>query len=272
LFFKWCFQFFFTKTFLLFLTKREFGIALAEINEYDAIFAALKHPVRRQILLFLEQKDEASFMQIQNSVGIDDSGLMSYHLKELAPLVEQSVRGKYRLSEIGETSITLFRRVEKEKQRTSTAVRKEIERQVGIVVSLFFIVGVTLMAPISVNLYVSAQYLYAPNLPPPLEYSVGLYFVGLSGIILGAIMFALYDRHYFSKSTKTNAVHSTVFAIGISLLLVSSAYISYGFEQATLPTSNQGSIAWLFMILHAVSLLGIAPLMAYIIAKLARKY
>ena len=65
---------------------------MAETNEYDAIFAALKHPVRRQILLLLEQKGEVSFTDIQNALGINDTGLMSYHLKELAPLVEQSAR------------------------------------------------------------------------------------------------------------------------------------------------------------------------------------
>ena len=121
------FQFFFTKTFLLCLTKEDTGAHLtAETNEYDAIFTALKHPVRRQILLFLEQKGEASFTDIQNAVSINDTGLVSYHLGELVTLVEQSARGKYRLSEIGQTSMALFRKVEQEKQRTSTAVRKEL--------------------------------------------------------------------------------------------------------------------------------------------------
>jgi DNA-binding transcriptional ArsR family regulator len=63
---------------------------LAETNEYNVIFTALKHPVRRQILLLLEQQGEVSFTDIQSAVGIGDTGLMSYHLKELAPLVERS--------------------------------------------------------------------------------------------------------------------------------------------------------------------------------------
>ena len=68
------------------------GLAEAEADEYDEIFAALKHPVRRQILLFLEERGEASFTEVQGAVSIEDTGLMSYHLKELAPLVEQSER------------------------------------------------------------------------------------------------------------------------------------------------------------------------------------
>jgi len=246
---------------------------LTETDEYDVIFAALKHPVRRQILFLLEQKGEASFTDIQNAVSISDTGLMSYHLRELAPLVEQSSRGKYRLSEIGQTSIALFRKVEQEKQRTSTAVRKELEKSISQIVSLFLIVGVTLMAPLSVDIYVSVQNLISTKLS--LGETVGLCLVGLSGMILGAILFAFYDRHYFSKNIKTNVIHSTIFAIGISLLLGPSAYVTYRFEQASLSMaslSNNGSIAWVFLILHTVSFLAIAPLVAYSMSKLVKRY
>jgi len=74
------------------------GISLAESDDYDEIFAALRHPVRRQILFLLEDKGELSFTEIQNTLGLNDTGLISYHLKELATLVEQSKRGKYSLS------------------------------------------------------------------------------------------------------------------------------------------------------------------------------
>lgn len=240
---------------------------MKETNEYNVIFAALKHPVRRQILLFLEQKGEASFTDIQNAVCINDTGLVSYHLGELTPLVEQSARGKYRLSEIGQTSIALFRKVEQEKQRTSTAVHRELGKTIGEIVFLFLIVGVTIMTPLSILIYVSVQNLYATALS--FAQMVGLYLVGLSGMILGAILFALYDRHYFSKNTKTNVTHSTIFAVGISLLLIPSAYVNYRFEEASL--SNSSSIAWLFMILHILSLLVSAPIVAYSVGKLTKK-
>jgi len=238
-----------------------------ETKEYDAIFTALKHPVRRQILLFLEQKGEASFTEIQNAVNINDTGLISYHLGELTLLVDQSARGRYRLSEIGQTSMVLFRKVEQEKQRTSTAVRKELGKAVGEIIFLFLIVGVTLMAPLSIGIYVSVQNLYAPTLS--FGQMAGLYLVGLSGMILGAILFAFYDRHYFSQNVKTNVIHSTIFALGISLLLIPSTYVNYRFEEASL--SNNSSITWLLMILHAVSLLASAPLISYSIGKLTKR-
>ena len=58
------------------------GVSLAETNEYDEIFAALKHPIRRRILLLLEEQGEASFTDIQKAVDIPDTGLVSSHLKE----------------------------------------------------------------------------------------------------------------------------------------------------------------------------------------------
>jgi DNA-binding transcriptional ArsR family regulator len=234
-----------------------------ETNEYDVIFAALKHPVRRQILVFLEQKGEASFTDIQNAVCINDTGLVSYHLGELAPLVEQSARGKYRLSEIGQTSIALFRKVEQKRQRTSTAVHRELGKIMGEIVFLFLIVGVTIMTPLSILIYVSVQNIYDAAFS--FGQMVGLYLAGFSGTILGAILFVLYDRHYFSKNTKTNVIHATIFAVGISLLLIPSAYMNYRFEGASLP--NGDSIAWLFMILHALSLLVSAPIIAYNVSK-----
>jgi DNA-binding transcriptional ArsR family regulator len=90
---------------------------LAEADAYEEIFAALKHPMRRQILLFLEELGETHFTQVQSAVGIEDTGLMSYHLNKLSPLVEQFERGKYRLSEVGQAGVALFQRVEREQHR-----------------------------------------------------------------------------------------------------------------------------------------------------------
>ncbi|MBN2259997.1 MAG: hypothetical protein JW702_05615, partial [Clostridiales bacterium] len=74
------------------------------------------------ILVFLEQTGEASFTDIQNAVNVNDTGFLSYHLKKLNLLVEQSSRGKYNISEIGQTSMVLFRKVELEQERTSKIV------------------------------------------------------------------------------------------------------------------------------------------------------
>jgi hypothetical protein len=56
---------------------------------------------------------------------------MSYHLKELMPLVEQSERGKYRLSDVGQAGVALFQRGEAERHRSSITVRSEMNRWLG---------------------------------------------------------------------------------------------------------------------------------------------
>jgi DNA-binding transcriptional ArsR family regulator len=241
---------------------------LAEKDDYNEIFAALRHPMRRQLLLLLEDKGEVSFTEIQNAVGMSDTGLMSYHLKELAPLVEQSTRGKYCLSEVGRASITLFRKVEMEKDKTSRVVRRELEQIIGKAVFLFFIVGVTLMAPLSVDIYLSVETISQSSLS--MEQASVMYFVGLLGMILGVLLFVFYDRHYFSRNTKKNVIHTTIFAIVLALLSMFSVYAVHSFEQTTLANSN--TLVWSFGALRSTSLMIVAPIVAYVIGRFLRNH
>jgi len=245
---------------------------LTETNDFDLIFAALKNPIRRQILFLLEQKGEASFTEIQNAVGIDDTGLLSYHLKELNLLVEQSARGKYSLSEIGQTSMVLFRKVEREQERTSKTVHREIERYVGKVFFILPIIAITWMIPLSVDILMSVQTIFSQL---SLWQLAGLHFTAFSGMILGLVLFVFYDRHYYSKNLKTNLIHTTVFAFGISLVVLLTFSSTHNFTQATLAVagtaSNSGN-QWIIVILRAVSFLAIAPLVTYSINKLAKRH
>jgi DNA-binding transcriptional ArsR family regulator len=236
---------------------------LPDKDEYDEIFAALKHPIRRQILLFLQQKGEVSFTDVQNATGISDTGLMSYHLKELSPLVKQSARGKYCLTEVGEASVGLFRKIERERQKSSAAIYKKTEEWIGKIVFLFFIIGITLMAPLSVDIGLSVQNIYESGLSE--GQMASMFLVSFLGMILGVILFNFYDRHYFSKNVKGNVVHSTIFAMAIALLSISSTYAMYSFEQATL-TIN--SVTWLLGILRAVAFVGSTPLITYALNKI----
>lgn len=240
---------------------------MAETNEYDVIFTALKHPVRRQILLLLEERGEVSFSEIQNVVSINDTGLMSYHLKELAPLIEQSARGKYRLSGIGQTSVTLFRKVESEKERLDTAIRSELEKLVGEIIFVFFIVVITLIAPLSVDIYVSVQSLMRTDFS--FELGAVMYLASISGMILGVILFTFYDRHYFSKKMRTNVIHSTIFATCTSLLSVISVLATHQFELSFLSNASPVLLIGIFSV---VSFLVSAPFITYSIIKLVKKF
>ncbi|MBN1244425.1 helix-turn-helix transcriptional regulator [Candidatus Bathyarchaeota archaeon] len=240
---------------------------MTEADEYDEIFAALNHPLRRQILLFLEEHGEAAFTQVQNAVGLKDTGLMSYHLKELAPLVEQSERGKYRLSEVGQAGVELFQRVERERHGTRVTVRSEIEKWLGetIVKSvlLVFLLGFTWSVPATVDIFVSVQSFTGVSL----FQLVGIFLVSFFGMVFGVVLFSVYYRHYHSKDAKANIKYTTIFAATITIVSSLVFYQMYLFYAGSLTTSG---IPWQFGVLRAVGFMASAPAVAYAISKVRR--
>ena len=187
-------------------------------DEYDEIFTALKNPIRRQILLYVEEKGEVTFSKIQNAVGIDDTGLMSYHLKELIPLVEQSERGKYRLSEVGQTTIQLFHKVEGNKQHLSKSVENEIERYIGKVFFLIVLFSVTLFGITSFDILIAVEGIVRNY---SVTYLLGMFSASLLVLIVSSILFVVYDTNYYRpKTLKTQIVHAALFAGGLAVLSI----------------------------------------------------
>jgi DNA-binding transcriptional ArsR family regulator len=250
------------------------GADLTEADEYDDIFAALKHPVRRQILLFLEEQGEASFTQVQNAVGIEDTGLMSYHLKELEPLVEQSKRGKYHLSEVGQAGAELFQRVERERHRSRVTVRSEIDKYLNeTIVKSVLLLGIlafTLSVSTTVDILVSVQGIYEDL---SAFWLAGMFLISLFGMIFGVALFAVYYRHYHSKNAKNIIVYSTIFATAVTMLSSFTFYQMYLFTGGTLSVTSTGSgIPWQFGVLRAVGFMASAPAVAYAVSKARRRH
>jgi len=85
----------------------------SEKNEFESleqeVFKALDHQMRRDILRYVGEKKDATFTEIMNASKIPDSPTLSYHLKSLAPFIEQQ-KGKYRLTPIGKDSYNLLLR------------------------------------------------------------------------------------------------------------------------------------------------------------------
>jgi DNA-binding transcriptional ArsR family regulator len=73
----------------------------------ESIFKTLSHQTRRDILRVIGEQKQASFTQIKNSVKVEDSASLSYHLNTLQPLVTQK-DGKYSLSMLGQDAYTLI--------------------------------------------------------------------------------------------------------------------------------------------------------------------
>lgn len=238
------------------------------MDEYDAIFAALKHPVRRRILLLLDAKREVSFTDIQKAVDVEDTGLMSYHLKELALLVSQSARGKYRLSEIGKTSVALLKKVEKTRD-VSGMVRKELGRLVEEVICFLLILAIPCLVALSVDVYASVQLVHSVD-----ALIVGVYASSLLAMYLGIALFTIYNRHYFSKILRKNIYHSMLFAVAVILILIPSEYIHYQFIAKTMPFQHSFTEAFygLLMLTRLILFVVGSPFIAYLTCKLTEGF
>lgn len=86
------------------------------------ILSVLSHPLRREILLNLHEKDECSFTDLMNALRID-TGKLSFHIRNLTGFLEQTPAGKYRLSKVGENAIRLIKDLE------AWAVEAEVARK-----------------------------------------------------------------------------------------------------------------------------------------------
>jgi uncharacterized RDD family membrane protein YckC/DNA-binding HxlR family transcriptional regulator len=75
------------------------------------ILSVLSHPLRREVLLDLSEKGEASFTDLLNLLKVD-TGKLSFHLRTLAPFIEQTPTGKYKLSRAGESAVRVIHDVE----------------------------------------------------------------------------------------------------------------------------------------------------------------
>ena len=225
--------------------------------------------MRRRILLLLDEKGEVSFTDIQKAVGVEDTGLMSYHLKELALLVSQSARGRYRLSEIGKTSVALLKKVERSRNM-SQVVRKELGRVVEEVVWFLAISAVPWLTALSVDVHASVQLIYNTNITP----MVWVYALSLLAMYGGVALFTVYDRHYFSKVLRKNILHSILFALTIVLILIPSEFMTHQFMVKAIPTQHSpaeafyGLVMLLRMILFAVG----SPFITYVTCKLAEVF
>ena len=75
------------------------------------ILSILSHPLRREILMNLSEKGEASFTDLLNLLKVD-TGKLSFHLRALEAFIEQTPTGKYKLSRAGENAIRVIHDIE----------------------------------------------------------------------------------------------------------------------------------------------------------------
>jgi uncharacterized RDD family membrane protein YckC len=79
---------------------------VADQDNVSRILAVLSHPIRREILVILSDRDECSFTDMMNALSVD-TGKLSFHIKSLAGLIEQTPSGKYILNKTGQNAVRL---------------------------------------------------------------------------------------------------------------------------------------------------------------------
>lgn len=89
------------------------------------ILVVLSHPLRREILSNLSEKDECSFTDLMNALKVD-TGKLSFHIRNLGGFLEQTPTGKYKLSKAGENAIRLIRDLE------ALAIEAEVTRKTSV--------------------------------------------------------------------------------------------------------------------------------------------
>jgi len=97
----------------------------------DRIFKTLSHENRRNIVRVIGEKEEATFTEIKNSIGIEDSSSLSYHLNALEQLVVQQ-NGKYRLNEIGQETYHLLSKITA--YAVSTHIIRSLKKEISMVI------------------------------------------------------------------------------------------------------------------------------------------
>jgi len=80
-------------------------------DSVSRILSELSHPLRRQILLILDENAELSFTDMMNILDVD-TGKLSFHIRSLKGFLEQTSTGKYRLSRLGENAVVFIKDVE----------------------------------------------------------------------------------------------------------------------------------------------------------------
>ena len=105
----------------------------AEEIEFESleqeVFKALDHQMRRDILRYVGEGKKPTFTDIMNATKTPDSPTLSYHLRSLAPFIEQR-DGKYSLTPIGKAAYTLLLRTS-DYNKVALLHKKKYEATVG---------------------------------------------------------------------------------------------------------------------------------------------
>ena len=113
------------------------------------VLSALSHPLRREILVHLDEEGECSFTDLMHFLKTD-TGKLSFHIRSLSPFTEQTATGKYKLNKVGENAIKLIKELEYWAGETEVAEKESVlpiasfkKRAYSFLVDFFLMLGIT---------------------------------------------------------------------------------------------------------------------------------
>ncbi len=169
----------------------------------------LRHPIRRKIILALNEQKNLSYMDLMGAVQATNTGKFNYHLKILADLITKDSNGKYELTGKGQLAAQ-FLLTFKEKKIEPSSLRMADALLIGFAGFLITLVNPafwSFMGFASMNVQISILY--------PL---LGFFMVVFGLVVPGFLMWRLAVRR--SHSHDSYDLYRAPFLAFIMLLIL----------------------------------------------------
>ncbi len=198
-------------------------------DNVSKILSVLSHPLRREILLMLSEKDECSFTDLLNVLKVD-TGKLSFHLRALSAFTEQTPTGKYKLSRIGESAVRVISDVESwaevadvNRKATQLPLASFKKRVFAFLIDFLLMLAITVLITLPQVFSLFSGNVFSPGLSAVLFVTLGLLWVystlleGFNGQSLGKRVIGL--KVVRTDGKKMSFDHAAVRNFGKAFLL-----------------------------------------------------
>jgi len=198
-------------------------------DNVSKILSVLSHPLRREILLMLSEKDECSFTDLLNVLKVD-TGKLSFHLRALSAFMEQTPTGKYKLSRIGESAVRVISDVESwaevadvNRKATQLPLASFKKRVFAFLIDFLLMLAITVLITLPQVFSLFSGNVFSPGLNAVLFVTLGLLWVystlleGFNGQSLGKRVIGL--KVVRTDGKKMSFDHAAVRNFGKAFLL-----------------------------------------------------
>jgi uncharacterized RDD family membrane protein YckC len=198
-------------------------------SDVSKILSVLAHPLRREILLTLNDKGECSFTDLLNVLKVD-TGKLSFHLRTLQIFIEQTPTGRYKLSRTGENAVRAISDVESwaevadvNKKATQLPLATLSKRVRAFLIDFSLMLTITIIFAFPQVVSILEGNVFSPELSAVLFITLGLLWVystlleGFNGQSLGKRLIGL--KAVRTDGKKLSYDHDAVRNFGKAFLL-----------------------------------------------------